>query len=176
MSKKRCAKCRTVKQADEFAKHKGQPDGLQIWCRKCHGEIRRARYRAAHPLPPPRSPEEAKRIKQEQRKRARLAASKVRAENADAMRQSKRDWRIKNQERVRKYRRDYYRQHTEKVNAHNAVLNAVREGRLVPQPCTVCGSEKFIDGHHDDYSKPLVVRWLCRAHHKAFHIAEREAM
>ena len=41
-------------------------------------------------------------------------------------------------------------------------------GRLIPQPCETCGSQK-VEKHHDDYSRPLQVRWLCRAHHLALH-------
>lgn len=41
--------------------------------------------------------------------------------------------------------------------------------RLIPQPCEVCGTRKQIDAHHDDYSKPLDVRWLCRSHHRQHH-------
>jgi hypothetical protein len=39
-----------------------------------------------------------------------------------------------------------------------------RRGKLVPLPCEVCGSP-HVEKHHDDYAKPLTVRWLCRAHH-----------
>jgi len=39
-------------------------------------------------------------------------------------------------------------------------------GILVPLPCEVCGSED-VERHHQDYSKPMLVRWLCRPHHKA---------
>jgi len=58
--------------------------------------------------------------------------------------------------------------HPEAVIASCAVVAALREGRLIQQPCEVCGSIKT-DGHHDDYSKPLDVRWLCRRHHKQLH-------
>lgn len=50
----------------------------------------------------------------------------------------------------------------------NAVDYAYRTGRLVSQPCEVCGAVKT-DAHHDDYDQPLVVRWLCRTHHSAQH-------
>lgn len=58
--------------------------------------------------------------------------------------------------------------------AHNKVEKAVKRGDLIPQPCEACGAEyEFKDGrravqaHHDDYSKPLDVRWLCqRCHHE----------
>lgn len=45
---------------------------------------------------------------------------------------------------------------------------AIRSGRLVRQPCEVCGDDQ-VDAHHDDYDKPLDVRWLCRKHHRAAH-------
>jgi hypothetical protein len=35
-------------------------------------------------------------------------------------------------------------------------------------PCRVCGNPKT-DAHHDDYTKPLEVDWLCRLHHIARH-------
>jgi hypothetical protein len=37
------------------------------------------------------------------------------------------------------------------------------------QPCEVEGCDKLGERHHDDYAKPLDVRWLCRAHHVAHH-------
>lgn len=44
----------------------------------------------------------------------------------------------------------------------------LRLGRLVRRPCEVCG---LLDSqmHHDDYSKPLEVRWLCRPCHLKLH-------
>lgn len=41
-------------------------------------------------------------------------------------------------------------------------------GKLVPRPCEKCGAAK-VEKHHDDYSKPLEVRWLCRGCHLAHH-------
>lgn len=57
----------------------------------------------------------------------------------------------------------------EKRKAHSAVNYAVRSGRIKKLPCEVCGSKVRIQGHHDDYSKPLEVRWLCQVHHKELH-------
>jgi ribosomal protein S27AE len=50
------------------------------------------------------------------------------------------------------------------------VHRAKKAGRLTPLPCEKCGAVK-VDAHHDDYSKPLQVRWLCRACHRAHHAA-----
>jgi ribosomal protein S27AE len=52
----------------------------------------------------------------------------------------------------------------EKWKARNAVNNAIRLGKLERQPCEVCGAPK-VQAHHEDYAKPLDVRWLCRTHH-----------
>lgn len=56
----------------------------------------------------------------------------------------------------------------ERHEARWAVRHAIAAGRLVRQPCEVCGEAK-VDGHHDDYSQPLAVRWLCRTHHREWH-------
>ena len=42
--------------------------------------------------------------------------------------------------------------------------------RSIPlQPCEVCGTEENVHKHHEDYSKPLDVRFLCTTHHGERH-------
>lgn len=54
--------------------------------------------------------------------------------------------------------------------AHIVTHNALRDGRLIrKESCEQCSSTLFIEAHHDDYTKPLDVRWLCRACHYAWH-------
>jgi hypothetical protein len=57
--------------------------------------------------------------------------------------------------------------------AHHRVRYAKLIARLTPKPCEVCGSRPT-EAHHDDYSKPLEVRWLCVLHHKAEHRKEEK--
>lgn len=52
----------------------------------------------------------------------------------------------------------------EKKKAHGKVSYALKKGVIKKLPCEECGST-IVDAHHDDYSKPLEVRWLCRQHH-----------
>ena len=43
-------------------------------------------------------------------------------------------------------------------------------GKVKRQPCEVCGAQPA-EAHHEDYSKPLDVEWLCPTHHR-----ERDVM
>ncbi len=71
---------------------------------------------------------------------------------------------ISSQEKGRRYRGRY----PDKAAAHQAVTNALRREELKTQPCEVCGEEDS-QAHHDDYSKPLDVRWFCKKHHLLKH-------
>jgi hypothetical protein len=63
---------------------------------------------------------------------------------------------------VRRYRAKY----PDKYKAHAASKN------IPKQPCEVCGNPKA-QKHHEDYSKPLEVKWLCVKHHAAHHVEQR---
>ena len=49
------------------------------------------------------------------------------------------------------------------------VMQAVLDGTLIRQPCSRCGTVKAV-AHHEDYSKPLDVIWLCLSCHRRRHI------
>ncbi len=53
----------------------------------------------------------------------------------------------------------------ERYQVRNTARNALKSGKLVRQPCEVCKEPKA-EMHHDDYDKPLDVRWLCPLHHR----------
>ncbi len=70
---------------------------------------------------------------------------------------------------VEKNRQDRLRDPT-KPQAREAANKALKTGALVKGVCEVC-SDVQTQAHHDDYSKPLDVRWLCPPHHHAVHQA-----
>lgn len=61
--------------------------------------------------------------------------------------------------------RNMIAKYPEKYKARYMLRNAVRLGKVIKGCCEVCGSP-IVESHHDDYSKPLEVRWLCRLHHR----------
>lgn len=55
-----------------------------------------------------------------------------------------------------------------KAGARKKLHMAVKSGRIKKLPCSECGDPKS-QGHHDDYDKPLEVKWYCRKHHEEAH-------
>lgn len=55
-----------------------------------------------------------------------------------------------------------------KCRARQKVNNMIRDGHLKRLPCEACGDPKS-QAHHDDYRKPLDIRWLCFKHHREAH-------
>lgn len=74
------------------------------------------------------------------------------------------------------YTKEYRSKYPNKYRAHNIVNKAIRDKKLFKEPCEICGSNEKIHAHHDDYAKPLNVRWLCSAHHRQWHIENGEGL
>jgi hypothetical protein len=95
--------------------------------------------------------------------------------------------RSKNIDFYRKYDRDrgnrqsknhcpeYRAKYPNKYKAHTLVNSAIICKRLFKEPCIICGSKEKLHAHHDDYLKPLNVRWFCCAHHSQWHRDNGEA-
>ena len=83
------------------------------------------------------------------------------------------EWAQNNPERSREIKRKWAERNPEKIRARNRVNNAIRDGKIVRLACEVCGVETS-QAHHDDYSRPLDVRWLCSAHHGERHRQYKE--
>lgn len=82
-----------------------------------------------------------------------------------------------NRERGRKWAKKSHERYPEKTKARRAVRSAIEAGRMErPKTCQECGQEATrsdgvtaIHAHHEDYSKPLDVIWLCPICHSAAH-------
>lgn len=64
----------------------------------------------------------------------------------------------------------------EKRSANVILCRAVRDGKVFkPLECSRCGAippRRQLHGHHEDYSKPLEVEWICSGCHGLEHYGE----
>jgi len=114
------------------------------------------------------TPEE-RRAEVARRDPAKVRASDRRRYQRDPER--RRRWAREHPERVEELRQESRARYPEKQRARWKVNKALRSGKLVRQPCEVCGAEST-QAHHEDYLKPLDVRWLCSVHHGETHRVE----
>lgn len=148
---KRCNKCSEVKPLAEFYRDKGSPDGHRWYCKTCFGAQVKAR-REANP---------------DQKKAVDRAWKDQHPEQVRAYR---RGWVLRHRNEKAEQNKKYRGQNPEKDAAHQSLNYAVRTGRLIkPKACERCGENERIQGHHEDYSQPLQVIWLCRPCHAKRH-------
>ena len=143
---KTCKHCGADKPLTEFYAQSTTRDRRMNICKTCHKNKMRGRYNLPH-------------VKEYERARARTAKRK------ELGKRVQREWHRKHPEATRRHRAE----HPEIYRARTAVGNAVRDGRLVRRSCAICDATENIHGHHNDYSSPLDVIWLCARCHYRLH-------
>lgn len=135
-------------------------------------------------------------MRTEKQKAYQKAYMKIwRAENKERAKKKHLEWLSKNRERVRRvhneYRktenykkcrqktqlqrqRAYYAKYPDKIQARILLGEELKKKKIIKSSCEVCREVKHIQGHHEDYSKPLNVMWLCQWHHSQLHYSEKE--
>jgi len=147
---KTCPDCKKDKPLSDFYKDKQQKNGLKPYCKVC----------------------------------VKKQCAKHYIDNQDTLRKKCIIWYRNNRKKVLIYHKKYYEKNKKRILqvhttynktiaknimcARNAVSNAIRNNKLKKQPCEVCGELK-VQAHHEDYSKPLEVNWLCKDHHSELH-------
>ena len=155
---KRCFKCGKTKPRSEFYPHPQMADGLLGKCKDCTKADSEARR-----LSKERDPE----WKAAELDRHRLKARRYR-DNGQKQQPTLQDRRV--------YGKRHRLKYPLATKARRKVAYEIRVGRLQRKPCEVFGCDKKAGAHHDDYSKPLAVRWLCPEHHAAWHVEQRRKL
>lgn len=89
-------------------------------------------------------------------------------ENRDHKIKLARKW-VKNNPIKRKLNLEKYKSaNKHKIKMRSILNKALLKGTVVKSSCVICGNKK-VEAHHDDYTKPLDIKWLCRSHHGAWH-------
>ena len=149
---RQCRKCGTTKPLEEFCKSPRSKGGRDYTCGAC--AVVRAQKWA-----------------EKNRSRSREIKRKWREKNPDKQRASEVAYREAHRDEVNKRNRQYERDNREKKNCHRRVQVALKSGALIrPWRCPSCGKEtRKVHAHHNDYSKPLDIWWLCSSCHVRLH-------
>ena len=153
MKTKKCFKCGEKKPLSEFYKHSQMADGHLNKCKECNKKDVRQNRSEKHQY---YIDYDRKRYVTNKNGRKDKALSRKSKNN-----NAKTDWRKRN---------------PEKYKAHGIVQKALTSGLLEKSEiCEVCGHECDTQGHHEDYSKPLAVVWVCSDCHSKIHMFKRRA-
>lgn len=144
---KTCNKCNIPKELSEYHKNKKAKDGLQAKCKLCI-KVYTDKY----------VKENIERIKEYRSRPEVIEAKKIKRSTAHGKISTN---------RANRNSRNRYKN---AAKAQNKFNHAINSGKILrPIFCDNCPSSVNVQGHHDDYNKPLEVRWLCGKCHRIWH-------
>ena len=152
---KPCKQCGVVKPLDEFYRHSAMKDGYLNICKVCKRDYQKGRHRDF--------PDKSRAIDRAKRSR-----------NPKLYRKLRQSWDRNNADKSRALKSGWIARNPEKRRAHMDLHNAIKSGKVKKGPCRDCGSTRLIHGHHEDYSRPLDVIWLCPKCHGKLHQHRRD--
>jgi hypothetical protein len=170
MSTKKCTKCGVEKELSEFNKSSRNKSGVRAECQKCQREHGR-NFRLLN---------YEKELERCRKKDKTYIANGKRKEWTKAWRKTEKGkaWLKEYVERYRERKNELAKirmkpkrqtpEYKAKHNCRSLTRYAIKTKTLVRQPCEVCGAPRA-QAHHEDYSKPLEVRWFCQKHHAELH-------
>lgn len=151
MTCKICKECNSVKSLDHFYEGRGMKDGHLNQCKVCHNKSSKKNFALKM-----KSPEYVLKRREKGRETARNRGYKRAPKDKETA-----------------YRKAQREKFDQKYRARNKLNNALRAGKIIKESCSVC-SNSDSEAHHEDYSKPLEVIWLCPKHHASRHVLFRE--
>ncbi len=195
---KKCRKCDQEKELNQFHKWARGKDGLCHYCKECISKDRkdnleknglqiRQRRKELREKNPESIKISAKKSYEKHKEKILEKAHKYVEKNRQLINIKQRIYYKKNRkiinakenaklatEKGKKHSRDYYYKTQEifriKRNARNKLRYAVRLGKIMKAEfCEKCLEKRKLHGHHEDYSKPLEVIWVCNYCHKEIH-------
>lgn len=152
-AEKVCRGCGVLRPLCQFSRNRRMKDGLQQKCKECCSAEHK-QWRNKDP---------------ERRERSKERARRWRRENPERAKENVQRWLDEHPEQAaeisRRRARRARERNPEKHVARKAVSHAMAAGKLERGPCEICGCDE-VEAHHEDYAKPLEIRWLCRDHHR----------
>ncbi len=153
-----CRGCKTEMPIDQYYKTKNGKNGIDSRCKPCRIEEGKAWYR-------------------ENVARAKANSTRWHRENRDRARELKRIWKAKNprtKDEMNRLQRNWRKDNPGRARANQVLQKAVVLKKIEkPNKCEDCNkdvSQNILHGHHENYSRPLEVNWLCPPCHGDRHI------
>lgn len=152
METKICGKCKQGKPLNEF--YINRRDGYQSYCKECK-KIGDRKYNK-QPKRREFNKQCYEKLKNDGYFNEYQQKPEVKKRNAEQMKKYSQDPRL----RIRFLARWFARRMTE-------------NGTIKQEPCAICG-EKISQRHHPDYTKPLLIIWLCADCHNKIPKSKQE--
>lgn len=107
---------------------------------------------------------------------------KINWKNKIEVREYLKKWKANHNYHYPEYQREYLKQYQQLPEQHIKFLarqklnTAIQNGKVIKPTRADCFSANClgrIEAHHEDYSKPYEVKWLCKKHHELSHHYEK---